>query len=76
MSTLMMSELLADLSLEQQQLLAGGVNGDETETESETNLEDEGSDDSEYSDSMFDKKSGVYLIKSRSIVRVRKLKKS
>ncbi len=76
MSTLMMSELLAELSPEQQQLVAGGVNGsEETDTGDELKLDEDESEDGE-SSSMFGKGSGVYLIRSRSIVRVRKLKKS
>jgi hypothetical protein len=72
MSTLMMSDLLAELSPEQQQLLAGGANGDD---DTDTETEDNGSENGE-SSSMFGKGSGVYLVRSRSIVRVRKLEKS
>ncbi len=74
MSTLMISELLADLSPEQQQFLAGGA--DEPGTSSESKPWEDDSNDGEDSDSMFGKGSGVYLIRSRSIVRVRKLKRS
>ncbi|WGV24667.1 hypothetical protein [Halotia branconii] len=77
MSTLMISELLADLSPEQQQLLAGGADGsEEPDTSGESKPWEDDSDDDDDSYSMLGGKSGVYLIKSKSIVRVRKLKKS
>ncbi|MEA5503343.1 hypothetical protein VB735_09525 [Halotia wernerae UHCC 0503] len=76
MSTLMMSELLSDLSPEQQQLLAGGANGSEDEGSGDETDFGSSDSDEESSSSMFGKGSGVYKINSKCIVRVKKLKKS
>ncbi|MBW4644721.1 MAG: hypothetical protein KME23_17310 [Goleter apudmare HA4340-LM2] len=68
MSTqMLMSDLLTDLSTDEQQLLAGGqVLGREDETDDESEFDDEGE--------MRRGRAKTFIIRSRAIVRVRKLR--
>ncbi|BAZ50733.1 hypothetical protein NIES4103_33500 [Nostoc sp. NIES-4103] len=69
MPTQMMSDLLADLSTEQQQLLAGGIKpGDEEDTD---NQDEE--DDDKGTPFMGGKGVRLYRVRSRSLVRVQRI---
>lgn len=72
MSILMMSDLLADLSAEQQQLLAGG------QARTENDLEDRDTEDDGVQ-GLMNLRSGTYRIRktsrTRAIVRIQKLER-
>jgi hypothetical protein len=74
MSIQMMSDLLEDLSTEQQQIIAGGTKAPYEEGGDEGRPEDDESDDNGGSPLVPIGGTRLYKIKSRSLVRVRRLR--